>query len=796
MIGATTFRITDCDVPIAAGGFLYEPRGLKIPSFQYTEKAIVDSVTIQIDNLDRLFTSAFVGGAPQGSPVFLRQVYLDADYRPIGAASTPLVWLRLSDGWGEVAGDSTGADKKWNITGTALWTDAGPNGQGSLNLDGSTQYAVAPDNNVGDFTTEDYTVAFFIKPAGTQAGGNRRIVSKANAAVDGWEIFAQDDYVTLRHYASSTQTQKRHSGTTLAPETLQVDVIQSADDGSRRPGWTVGENYHWVGYQTAWGSYHTAWRWQDVQIPQGAQIVSAYLRVYLNGVDVATKIELRGIDEDDTADLTVDPITRDQTTAFADFSGDQWDDTADGLQNSPDFAAVIQEIVGRSGWDPGNSLGIVARDNGSADGDIFNTIGWDFDVHQYAPELHIEYVVGEAWHSVVVIRKGTEAELYIDNVRKAWNSIDDSLDDPSSNTTYPLTLGNRANLTSYYWGGEVADLIICDRAMRRSEVAAYHAGTFVGPATGPVGYWKVDEGIDAEIIDSSGTDKHGAIVGSPVWVSDQDRQVLEMDDLDERINLFQHDEHKFLGDFTFSCWLYFNLGTYPGAGNFVLFDNEIYQQDGVMWRINGTTGDLTFRTSNTGTHSDAKGAATVVPLEQWVHLAVRWRAGKAQHFMDGGANGAAGFNDAPAKSTSVAVIGRNQAADFNARLANFQMYDRGLTDSEIEEIYNQGLYGIAGPGVLTLFEGGLDAWTLNDKMLKIGAKSEMARWTQKPLSLHSVSCRWKQFKGTECGYAGEGTWCDRTYTRCEDLGNAPNFGGFRWLPSIMDKEIWWGKIPK
>jgi len=46
----------------------------------------------------------------------------------------------------------------------------------------------------------------------------------------------------------------------------------------------------------------------------------------------------------------------------------------------------------------------------------------------------------------------------------------------------------------------------------------------------------------------------------------------------------------------------------------------------------------------------------------------------------------------------------------------------------------------------------------------------------------------------QCLYAGGETWCDRTYARCLVLGNTDNFGGFRWLPSIIDKEIWWGRL--
>lgn len=39
-------------------------------------------------------------------------------------------------------------------------------------------------------------------------------------------------------------------------------------------------------------------------------------------------------------------------------------------------------------------------------------------------------------------------------------------------------------------------------------------------------------------------------------------------------------------------------------------------------------------------------------------------------------------------------------------------------------------------------------------------------------------CRYKQFKNTRCGYTGTATTCNRTLTRCRELGNSDRFGGF------------------
>ena len=101
---------------------------------------------------------------------------------------------------------------------------------------------------------------------------------------------------------------------------------------------------------------------------------------------------------------------------------------------------------------------------------------------------------------------------------------------------------------------------------------------------------------------------------------------------------------------------------------------------------------------------------------------------------------------------------------------------------------------IVNGSAVTLFEGEIDTWNLNERRLSVTVTSIFYNWGQRTLSKHSPSCRWKAFKSTECGYVGAADWCDRTYTKCVTLSNTTNYGGFRWLPSIVDREIWWGRV--
>ena len=124
-------------------------------------------------------------------------------------------------------------------------------------------------------------------------------------------------------------------------------------------------------------------------------------------------------------------------------------------------------------------------------------------------------------------------------------------------------------------------------------------------------------------------------------------------------------------------------------------------------------------------------------------------------------------------------------------------------DLVLSQVVLDSSYEIVGGASITLFEGEIDSWDLDGQRLKVTATSIFHQWSQNTMSRHSASCRWHVFNsstlgttGVECASTAGASWCDRTYSRCSALSNTTNFGGFRWLPSIMDKEIWWGRRPK
>ena len=101
-----------------------------------------------------------------------------------------------------------------------------------------------------------------------------------------------------------------------------------------------------------------------------------------------------------------------------------------------------------------------------------------------------------------------------------------------------------------------------------------------------------------------------------------------------------------------------------------------------------------------------------------------------------------------------------------------------------------GPYSIIGGH--SLFYGLVSDWKIEEDKVWIEIQNELVFWSKKTLRKCDSSCPW-EFGGTDCKYAGGATWCNQSYERCQELDNTDNFGGFRFLPDIAEKDIWWGK---
>jgi sugar lactone lactonase YvrE len=135
-------------------------------------------------------------------------------------------------------------------------------------------------------------------------------------------------------------------------------------------------------------------RFNNLNIPQGATIVEAYIQFTVDETDSGeTSVVIRGEAADNAAEFssTSNNITsRPQTAASVSWEPPAWTTVgaAGEDQRTPDIAPIIQEIVNRSAWAQGNALVILVAGTGERTAESYNGSSPD------APLLHVVYDSG------------------------------------------------------------------------------------------------------------------------------------------------------------------------------------------------------------------------------------------------------------------------------------------------------------------------------------------------------------------------------------------------------------------
>lgn len=251
---------------------------------------------------------------------------------------------------------------------------------------------------------------------------------------------------------------------------------------------------------------------------------------------------------------------------------------------------------------------------------------------------------------------------------------------------------------------------------------------------GLVGYWPFDEGSGTVAHDKTQNANDGTLINMEEadWVDGVSGKCLEFDGGDEQVRLPNVSALKPTAAITLSLWCY----AHTINSNDYLFLCGRDNSSGYMIRV--TNNNFLFKLWGTGATEVFTGAIANV----WTHLVITYQSGI----------GGIAYKNGVAVGT----------------LAN-------VGDITYSEIYG-GYPSIGSHSGLYYFDGLIDGIRIYNRAL---TQAEITFLYNNPAP-------------DECHYGGAQDWCDQTYERCKMLANKDNFGGFRFLPYIMEKEIWWG----
>ncbi|UCD51965.1 MAG: discoidin domain-containing protein, partial [Phycisphaerales bacterium] len=204
-------------------------------------------------------------------------------------------------------------------------------------------------------------------------------------------------------------------------------------------------------------------------------------------------------------------------------------------------------------------------------------------------------------------------------------------------------------------------------------------------------HWELDQSAGTAVLDSSGSDLHGALVGDPQWVAGQiGSGALSFDGSDGMVEIPYDPKLDLETALTITAWVnmvdrstyYFIVAKAPSG---TAADNYPGNYE---FRITVTDGALQFG------HQTSEGQDYVfhtsdltVPLGQWTHVAVTVeQGGLVQFYINGAPAGRADqaetfpiLNDEP-----VRIGGRKDGYSFfNGQLDDIRIYDEALPAEEI-----------------------------------------------------------------------------------------------------------------
>jgi hypothetical protein len=177
------------------------------------------------------------------------------------------------------------------------------------------------------------------------------------------------------------------------PIAVSASVVASEDDAEERVvDGSVGLTSSDLELVEDGSAQVVGLRFRDLDVPQGAHIVSANLQLTVDETgSAATSLEIRAEASDAAAAFSTSPgdVTARPTTAAAvTWSPEPWTSAgASGAeQRSPDLGALLEEVVQRPGWTAGNAVALLVAGSGKRVAESFDGVA------SGAPRLEVVYL--------------------------------------------------------------------------------------------------------------------------------------------------------------------------------------------------------------------------------------------------------------------------------------------------------------------------------------------------------------------------------------------------------------------
>ncbi|KXK25995.1 MAG: hypothetical protein TR69_WS6001001287 [candidate division WS6 bacterium OLB20] len=303
------------------------------------------------------------------------------------------------------------------------------------------------------------------------------------------------------------------------------------------------------------------------------------------------------------------------------------------------------------------------------------------------------------WRHFTYIRSSNQLQIYINGV------LDSTLNISSLNitNTAPLRFGsNHTSTTTQNFYGLMDEIKVWPRALSLSEIreqynenASVLGSSANSTLDGLAGWWKMDDanwnGTAGEVRDSSGLNLNGTTVNGTGLTSGITHRAASFDATNDRIDLPASSALD-LQRLSITAWIYPNALDQNGN----IFTKTTNGSDNTQYLcfLQGTpynTPRLIWRTVNGATSYDLHVdiSSTPITASSWHHIACTYDGSFKRIYVNGELEAEVAFSTPI--NTNAAGISRIGSLGggfvFNGRIDDVRVYNRGLSEEELYEVY-------------------------------------------------------------------------------------------------------------
>jgi hypothetical protein len=272
----------------------------------------------------------------------------------------------------------------------------------------------------------------------SQVSGPGTVTFADASAVDTTASFSTNSTYVLRLTADDGALSTSSDVTITvnpAPQGLNIRVAASSDDAEESSSGSLKLTSSDLELIQESSNQTVGMRFNGVTIPVGATVTLASIQFQVDeATSGATTLTVQGeaADNPPTFSSSANVTSRARTAASMAWSPPPWNTVGEQGpdQQTPNLAAVIQEVVNRPGWASGNSLVVIITGTGKRVAESFN------GVSNAAPLLHLEYYTGPPVNTAPAVTAGADQTVTLPDTATLNGTVtDDGLPDPPGAVT-------------------------------------------------------------------------------------------------------------------------------------------------------------------------------------------------------------------------------------------------------------------------------------------------------------------------------------------------------------------------